>query len=406
MTAPVILAPGQSVTVAAAPLPPPPPFRGIVAELADAIAAGRSRLVVPAGVYHERVTWTQPGVTLDLSAGAVIDGAGIAVPQQQGIFMPGPLATVIGGEVRNSTAAGGDFSRVADVAVLGTRFHDNAEEGYHVNACQRLTFLRCRFDRNNPTLSWTAVDEQGAGKISNSRQVRFIDCEADHNGGHGIWFDVSDVDCQVLGCRSHHNAGIGILDETSDQVEIGGCRTWENGWGPGKDQQTWAWGAGIVSSSSSRSRIHHSIAAWNADGIVVLAQNRSDGKVAVGSVIEDCLIATTRQPFDHSDIKALGFLADSAPGLTMFASTSGNRIARCQVYRGDGRSGDAYRYDWAGSRTSIAALNAVCNAGSALPSSDLNTEITLDQLVPLLVAAGVPTAPESHPSGWAWSAGA
>lgn len=385
MTEQRLLQPGDSfsLTVTAAPLPPPPPFGSIQSH----IDKGGVVIVEP-GTYRELVHGTRPVIVI--ATGATIDATGLAVPQQAGAVSLPAGSVWYGGRVTGSSAAGLDTSNASDVLWVGVEVDHNAEEGYHVNAAKRVDFLRCHFHHNNPDGTWTKVDEQGGGKASGSDAIRFLDCESDHNGGPGFWYDGSCTNGEVRGCRIHHNTGQGVADETGDGTVVADNAIWENGWAFLVE----GWGAGILCSSSGHGRYVNNVVAWNGDGIVVRWQNRPDAHAAVANYVGDNVIAVAVQKTPDPDIRPLAFISDSP---AMYALDAGNRAERNRIYRGDTSAPTSYyRYAWAGGRTSMDAMNAVCGSGSPVTGAAANREITLAELTPLLVAAGVPTTPEAH----------
>src|SRR4029077_13310617 len=106
-------------------------------------------------------------------------------------------------------------------------------------------------------------NESGGLKAVESTGVVVTRVQSDHNYGPGIWFDGRANDATVQDSRIHDNSRPGIHFEISTGATITGNRVWGNGWG----FASWAWGAGILISSSGGAVVSNNLVAWNADGI-------------------------------------------------------------------------------------------------------------------------------------------
>jgi hypothetical protein len=239
-----------------------------------AAANGSTVDVTGCPTFHERVTIAK-SLTL---VGAVINGAGISVPQQQGILEVTGSDVVI-----DHVRATGSYW--AGVRVTGQRvvlrdseFDNNRQEGFNVSLpASDVTFLRDHIHHNNVALTVSPTWEAGGGKGHVQKNLIFDGNEVDHNGGPGIWVDQTSPPYNpgtiIRGNRVHHNAYAGIMFEVSDGADIYGNAVWENGWG---DKRGWGWPAGILLSSSRNAKVHDNVVAWNAVGIALISQNRPD----------------------------------------------------------------------------------------------------------------------------------
>jgi hypothetical protein len=76
--------------------------------------------------------------------------------------------------------------------------------------------------------------------------------------------------------------------EISNGATIEDNVVWDNGWG----FATWAWGAGILISSSGNAVVRNNVVAWNADGISIVSQarGRPGGDPVTGVRVTDNVI--------------------------------------------------------------------------------------------------------------------
>jgi parallel beta-helix repeat protein len=186
----------------------------------------------------------------------------------------------------------------------------------------------------------------------------------------------------VTGNRIYGNSTAGIMLEVSSHATVSGNAVWENGWG----STAWGWGAGILVSSSSSVAVSGNTVAWNADGISIISQNRSD---APGSIVDDTVrdntIVMAPQPGDGSDVMGLAWLEDWNG--VLFASSSHNSGAGDDFWW----AGAAPRcaYDWNGCYDTLGAFNGTAGEqGGALLSSATRAA--------RLAAAGIPSGPQHH----------
>lgn len=140
----------------------------------------------------------------------------------------------------------GEDSGLHDSLIQGNRIHDNNTEGFAPD--------------------W----EAGGLKLTEVRGLTIDGNEVHANQGIGIWCDIRCEQVIVSNNRIHHNTHSGISYEISRDAEIVQNTLWENGWA----YSEWAWGAGILISSSANVLVHQNLLAWNARGISVVSQQR------------------------------------------------------------------------------------------------------------------------------------
>ena len=386
------------------PVPPPPAGTcGSLQAIVNAAPAGTT-VTAPACTYHETVTINKP-LTLR-GYGATIDGGNqrarwmvIAASDVtvEGFTMVGAMAGgVQSGSLdvdghnrftaRNLVLRGGSYAALRLWTGSGHRVEGTTISGapslgiigWHVSS----TVMTGNHISGNNTAGFNPGWEAGGVKLIGSSGVTFSNNEVDHNAGKGFWCDGMSTGVTITGNRFHDNAHAGIFFEISSGATITGNQVWENGWG----FPVWGWGAGITISSSANAEVANNKVAWNADGIAVLSQGRSDAPAVVGNSVHDNAIALAPQPSDSSDKMALGWLQDwSGP---MFASTSNNRGTGNDYWVSTPEPHWA-RFGWAGPQNTLTAFNGT-------PGEEGGLYVTSTTLSQLLTSAGMPTTPRAR----------
>jgi parallel beta-helix repeat protein len=251
--------------------------------------------------------------------------------------------------------------QVVDTAISGNRIHGNNTAGY------------------DPGL------EAGGLKAGGARNLLLSGNEVDSNAGPGLWCDGMCVNTTITGNSIHDNTNEGILFEISSGAAITGNRVWNNGWG----FTDWGWGGGIVVSSSSGAQVANNVVAWNADGIVVLSQDRSDAPLVTGNYVHDNTIILAPRSGDTSDQIALGWLQDWAGNL--FDPASNNRGAGNAYWIGSPEPEWA-RFGWNGPIDTLATFNATPGeaGGRYLTDAEKNSVLSAAGIAPTLVAGSEP----------------
>jgi len=96
---------------------------------------------------------------------------------------------------------------------------------------------------------------------------------AHHNEGPGLWTDQDNINVLMENNTSEYNTWMGILHEISYSATIRYNTIRFNGYG----FSVWAWGGGIVVSSSRDVEVYGNLVEGNADGIMGIQQNRGSG---------------------------------------------------------------------------------------------------------------------------------
>ncbi len=236
---------------------------------------------------------------------------------------------------------------------------------------------------NNPKGVFDPEWEAGGAKVTRSTGVVFEDNDVAGNDGPGIWCDIDCRDLTVRGNRVSANRRAGIQVEISDGAEVTGNAVWENGWA----KPTWGWGAGILVSSSRNVTVDDNVVAWNADGIVVVSQERDDAPGPTTNVRTSGNTVAAEAGFEAF---ALAWLQDWAGGITATAAGNGSSDDRFWISGPEG--GDA-RFAWAESFTRLAPFAATPGGSGAAYLSDADLAARLE-------AAGIPVHPlGDHPLG-------
>jgi nitrous oxidase accessory protein NosD len=387
-------------SVAASPTPTPTPAPsvtcGSLQALVDAAPAGAT-VTVPACTYAETVTIRRP-LTLR-GYGSVIDGGGV---RPKWVAVRASDVTLEGFTMRNAAAGAAQSGSIdvngvdrftardlhlsggsaADIyirygtghTVTGCDIAAGRQEGIALWQVVNATITGNRIHGNN-TAGYDPGWEAGGLKAGGARNLLLSGNEVDGNAGPGLWCDIMCVDATITGNRVHANTRQGVLFEASAGATITGNRVWENGWG----FTAWGWGGGIVISSSANAEVANNVVAWNADGIVVLSQDRADVPAVTGNFVHDNTIALAPQPSDGSAY-ALAWLQDWAGD--MFDRAADNRGARNRSWP-SGKDAGSAKYAWNGDIATLATFVATPGDvdGRALETTTLTAE---------LIAAAVP----------------
>ena len=284
----------------------------------------------------------------------------IAPAQSGGITAGGfGAAEVDGLTVRNSRLSDAHGAVISLQGGSGHRILDNRIErggqlGLHLSGStgSRDWLVQGNVISDNNTAQFDVGWEAGGLKSLGVEGLEIRDNEfaggPNGDNGRGAWTDTDSRDVTFVGNRSHDNGYEGAFFESTHGLLVENNVMWNNGW-LGSD---WAWGGGIVLSSSDHAVVRDNVVAWNADGISVVSQARDDDEDHVDIVIEDNTIMGIDQPSDRTAY-ALAWVADGPVVLFDPASGNGGRNNRYWFPRPEGMND---RFAWDGTYRSLDAF--------------------------------------------------
>jgi hypothetical protein len=338
-------APGTSAASSSAVSAPPPCPRSLQAIIDEATPGATVRL--PACSSTDRI---EIGVPLRVEAsGTRIDGRGVlehailvtaddvsldgievvavASPVQDGAIRAWDVDRFVltGATVIGAAGACVSVARSRDSRIEGSTLRGCGQEGLHATQTDGLVVTANRIDGNNPAGAHDPEWEAGGAKVTLSRGVTFAANTVVGNRGPGIWCDIDCRDVEIRDNRVGDNERAGIMVEISDGAVVTGNAVWGNGWA----RSDWGWGAGILVSSSRSVRVEGNILAWNADGIVVVSQERADAPGLADG------ITTSR------NVLAM-HAGDEAYGVAWIEDWDGGLL---EPTAGNGGTGDRFYYD-------------------------------------------------------------
>lgn len=237
----------------------------------------------------------------------------------------------------------------------------------------------------NNTENFDPFWEAGGVKMaSNVSQLTVEGNEIFNNYGAGVWCDIDCSEVVYSNNRAHHNSGPGLFFEIGSGAKIFNNVVWENGWGfPSR-----GWSSGIVSSSSRNVEIYNNVSAWNASGIAVISQNRSQERwdtVDNVSVHNNTILA--------KDFLAFAWLQDW-DGVMLNSSSNNRGYDNEYWYPTPEKSSITdfavdLRYRWGESK----ALNELADF-NATPGEENGRYISEAEKDKTILASGIPPSPQ------------
>ena len=243
--------------------------------------------------------------------------------------------------------------------IQGNRIHDNNVDGFESH--------------------W----EAGGLKATLQTNLLLDGNEVDHNHGPGLWCDIHCHEVTFSNNRVHHNASAGIYFEISSGARIFGNAVWENG----QNHPVWGYGAGIMVANSANAEVFDNVVAWNARGIVVLAQQRNDAlpEGTVNNSVQDNVILQTESPQEPYTRFFLGWMHDYPS--EMFEPSSNNH-GQNNAYWAPTAEGPFIRFEWKGSYRTLSDFGGTPGDRGGRYLSDAEKDGAL-------AAARIPATPES-----------
>src|SRR5262249_30354204 len=208
----------------------------------------------------------------------------------------------------------------------------------------RWTFRGNRITGNN-TRNYDAGATASGAKFLWVNGLTVDGNEVDNNNGRGLWTDTGVQNATFTNNRLHDNRLNGLFLESSHYLTVTGNVAWYNGWGGAG----WAWGGGITLSSSDHADVSGNTVAWNADGITVISQSRSDDAPHIENNVHDNTIAMD-PPTSDSSAYATGWVMDWS-GI-LFNASSNNRGANNHYWYPWVENGQV-RFGWNGTKSKL-----------------------------------------------------
>ncbi len=267
---------------------------------------------------------------------------------------------------------------VTDASLLDSELTRGGQLGVHSggDGTTGLTIARNRITDNN-TEGFAPGWEAGGVKAALAIDLVLEDNVVTGNDGVGLWCDIDCRDTRFIGNRVGSNANAGIQFEISQGAVIEDNVVWDNGWA----YSTWGWGAGILVSSSSGAEVRRNTLAWNADGIVVVSQDRGR---ETPDLIRDVLVADNTVIGQEGNGFLLAWLEDWEGGV--FDGGSENH--------GQGNAfwpdmDMACPFEWDGCRTPLEAF-------AATPGGVDSRYLAQEEAPAVLASADVAESPTPH----------
>jgi len=267
---------------------------------------------------------------------------------------------------------------VADASLLDSHLTRGGQLGVHSggDGTTGLTIARNRITDNN-TEGFAPGWEAGGVKAALAVDLVFEDNVVTGNDGVGLWCDIDCRDTRFVGNRVGSNANAGIQFEISQGAVIEDNVVWDNGWA----YSTWGWGGGILVSSSSNAEVRGNTLAWNADGIVVVSQDRGREEP---DLTHDVVVEGNTVIGQEGNGFLLAWLEDWEGGV--FDDTNSNR-GQGNAFSPD--SGMACPFEWDGCRSSIDAF-------AATPGGADSRYLAQEEAPLVLASADVAESPIPH----------
>jgi Right handed beta helix region len=266
------------------------------------------------------------------------------------------------------------------ISIVGNRLLGAGQEAFGITRADGIQVSGNVISGNN-TAGFDPEWEAGGGKATRIRSGEFTGNTVSDNAGPGLWCDIGCSDVAFSANRISGNERAGILFEVSTGGRIERNALWSNGWG----KTSWGWGAAILVSTSGATTVTGNVAAWNADGITVIRQDRADAPSDAGHslVVSGNTVVSAS---DASKPYLVAWLDDG--GSSLFSPSAGNR--------GDGNRfwapAGAARWAWNGDVDGVAAFASLAG-GTGSVSLDVAARDAA------LAAAGVPIEAPAHSPG-------
>jgi len=291
--------------------PPTEPPAGIAIYPGDDIQAKvssappASHFLLKAGIHRQQTIYPRSGDIFEGESGTILDGEGIRLYAFDGITRGRPfpsdvvirrlvirgynsplqLAPILAGwhDVPSQTEGWVvEDNEITGNAALGIRIgsrmrvarnniHHNGQLG--IGGIGNGTVVEDNEIAYNNTANISAAWEAGGTKFVRTNDLIVRGNFVHHNGGPGLWTDISNYNTLYENNLCEDNAGAGIFHEISYKAVIRNNTVRRNGFGP--PLPGWVLGAGIMVANSSNVEIYGNTVDRNRQGITMYHQVRT-----------------------------------------------------------------------------------------------------------------------------------
>ncbi|MPZ48143.1 MAG: hypothetical protein GEU75_02330 [Dehalococcoidia bacterium] len=323
--------------------------------------------IIRAGVHIRQSVVPKAGQSFIGEPGAILDGENVSLyafhgsardvtirglvverymnPVQQGAIHGraapnGALSSgwrIEGNEIRNNY--GGGIRLAPGMQVVSNNIHHNGQIGLTGGEGSGILIENNEIAFNN-TRNVVAGWEAGGTKFVLTDGLVVRGNFVHDNKGPGLWTDIDNINTLYEGNTVINNERMGIFHEISYAAVIRNNVVKGNGYG----FSAWLWGGQITIAGSSNVEIYqNTVEVGNGDGIVLIQQNRGNGKFGPH--------LTQNNHVHHNTITYLtgegvsGAAADFQPEMMW----GGNNRFDHNIYRGVDSA--ARRWEWRGMRT-------------------------------------------------------
>jgi len=296
-----------------------------------------------------------------------------ANPAQQGALSNGGYGnwTVERNVLSDAHGAVVSLDGASGLRLLNNDISRGGEEGVH-GALDTGLLVQGNRVHNNNTEQFDPGWEAGGLKLTGNVRPAISANSVYSNDGTGIWCDAGCSGAVISNNRVYDNSREGISYEVSHDGTIAGNAVWTNG----GDRAVWGFGAGILCQNCDHTEIIRNTLAWNANGITVISQDRSDSRpVAANMVHDNTVVESTAGSI------ALGWFQDWAGPL--YDQAADNRGSGNGFWYPSPEGQDA-RFEWTGDITLLADFSGTRGGANSWYLTSARATWALSQ-------AGIPT---------------
>lgn len=284
-----------------------------------------------------------------------------AAPSQKGAVLVGGSDWIVEGCLfKRNHGIGLQLANAHRAVVRNNTMVENGQLGMGHYASNSTIVENNSITNNNTAGYWGADWEAGGFKATSSNGVTFRGNTVLNNRGTGVWFDINNINVNILGNTINNNYADGIRYEISYKALISDNKLAGNGYGMatgggrGSDYSLYAVAA-INVNSSPDVEIRQNVVGKNQNGIAAQMRNRGSGTYGAWDLHNlyvhhnDVTLATGARTGEG--VQGLGTLSPVSP--TTYYTAKNNRFD-FNTYRMDATS--AKRFSWNKSYMTFASL--------------------------------------------------